>query len=141
MLVNGARPCREVCQKNGIAVTHQRQVLNEAMHGHPGPEEVDAQVKDEGAGYLAGYYSQNIHLFVESGVFRQVSMHYGSLRVEMKMNRMTTWRAQSVEQLPIFEKRAWVVSKHGKLPGWISRVAALAYVRSASRLRAIPNEC
>ena len=84
MLVNGATPFREVCQKNGIAVTHQGQVLNEvmkAMHGHPGPEEVDAQVKDEGAGYLAGYHSQK-HTFAGSGVFRQMSMHHGSLRVE-----------------------------------------------------------
>jgi Fur family transcriptional regulator, peroxide stress response regulator len=66
MLVNKARPSREVCQRNGIAVTHQRQVLNEVMktmHGHPGPEEVDAQVKDEGAGYLAGYHSQK-HTFI-----------------------------------------------------------------------------
>jgi hypothetical protein len=57
------------------------------------------------------------------------------------MNRMTTWRAQSVEQLTIFEKRAWVVSKHGKLPGWISGVAVLAYVRNANRHRAFLNKC
>jgi Fur family peroxide stress response transcriptional regulator len=134
MLVNGARPFREVCQKNGIAVTHQRQVLNEVMktmHGHPGPEGVDAQVEDEGAGYLAGYHSQKHTFICGEWRLRQVSMHHGSLRVEMKMNRMTTWRAQSVEQLPIFEKRAWVVSEHGKLPGWIPGVTVCAKCQQA----------
>ena len=64
MLVNEARSFREVCQKNGIAVTHQRQVLYEVMktmHGHPSPEEVYAQ--EEGAGDLAGYRGQK-HTFI-----------------------------------------------------------------------------
>ena len=64
--MNETRSFRELCQENGIAVTHQRQVLNEVMktmHGHPGLKEVDAQVKDEGAGYLAGYHSQK-HTFI-----------------------------------------------------------------------------
>ena len=86
MLVNEARSFPEVCQKNGIAVTHQRQVLYEVMktmHGHPSPEEVYAQVKKkEPAISLATVY-KNIHLFVESDVFREVSMHHGSRRVEM----------------------------------------------------------
>ncbi|MGF7180733.1 Fur family transcriptional regulator [Tunturiibacter psychrotolerans] len=76
MLVNEARSFREVCPKNGIAVTHQRQVLYEVMktmHGHPSPEEVYAQVP---AISLATVY-KNLHLFVESGVFREVSMHHG----------------------------------------------------------------
>jgi Fur family transcriptional regulator, peroxide stress response regulator len=79
MLVNEARSFPEVCQKNGIAVTHQRQVLYEVMktmHGHPSPEEVYAQVKKkEPAISLATVY-KNIHLFAESGVFRAVSMHH-----------------------------------------------------------------
>jgi Fur family transcriptional regulator, peroxide stress response regulator len=48
MLVNEARSFRELCQEQGIAVTHQRQVLYEVMktmHGHPSPEEVYAKVK------------------------------------------------------------------------------------------------
>jgi Fe2+ or Zn2+ uptake regulation protein len=67
MLVNKARPSREVCQKNGIAVTHQRQVLNEVMktvHGHPGPEEVDAHVKDEGSGYFRWLPCTKIYIYL-----------------------------------------------------------------------------
>jgi Fur family peroxide stress response transcriptional regulator len=48
MFLDEARSFREVCQKNHIAVTHQRHFLYEvmkAMHGHPSPEEVYAQVK------------------------------------------------------------------------------------------------
>ena len=48
MTVDESRSFREICQENGIAVTHQRQVLYEvmkSMHGHPSPEEVYAKVK------------------------------------------------------------------------------------------------
>lgn len=86
MLVNEARSFREVCQKNGIAVTHQRQLLYEVMktmHDHPGPEEVYARVKKRVPAVSLATVYKNIHLFVESGVFREVSMHDSSLRVEM----------------------------------------------------------
>jgi len=83
MLVNEARSFREVCQKYGIAVTYQRQVLYEVMktmHGHPSPEEVYAQVKKRVPVISLATVYKNLHLFVESGVFREVSMHHGSLR-------------------------------------------------------------
>jgi hypothetical protein len=66
MLVNEARSFRELCQKNGIAVTHQRQVLYEVMktmHGHPSPEDGLCAGKGEGAGYLAGCRLQK-HTFI-----------------------------------------------------------------------------
>ena len=80
MLVNEARSFREVCQKYGIAVTHQRQVLYEVMktmHGHPSPEEVYAQVTKRVPVISLATVYKNLHLFVESGVFREVSMHHG----------------------------------------------------------------
>src|SRR5580698_11617497 len=86
MLVNEARSFRELCQENGIAVTHQRQVLYEvmkAMHGHPSPEEVYARVKKKVPAISLATVYKNINLFVESGVFRKMSMHHGSVRVEM----------------------------------------------------------
>jgi Fur family peroxide stress response transcriptional regulator len=85
MLVNETRSFRELCQKNGIAVTRQQQVLYEVMktmHGHPSPEEVYARVKKKVPSISLATVYKNIHLFVESGVFREVSMHHGSLRVE-----------------------------------------------------------
>ena len=86
MQVNSSKPFRELCQENGIAVTHQRQVLYEVMktmHGHPSPEEVYARVKKKVPAISLATVYKNIHLFVESGVFRKMSVHHGSVRVEM----------------------------------------------------------
>ena len=67
-------------------MTHQRQVLYEVMlemEGHPSPEEVYARVKRKIPSISLATVYKNIHLFVESGVFRKMSMHHGSVRVEM----------------------------------------------------------
>jgi Fur family peroxide stress response transcriptional regulator len=98
MLVNETKPFRELCRENGIAVTHQRQVLYEVMktmHGHPSPEEVYVRVKKKVPAISLATVYKNIHLFVESGVFREVSMHHGSVRVEMNGDHTITWCAQS----------------------------------------------
>jgi Fe2+ or Zn2+ uptake regulation protein len=76
---------REICQRAGVAVTHQRLVIYEAlksMHGHPSPEEVYERVKAKVPSVSLATVYKNIHLFIESGVFREVSLHHGSLRVE-----------------------------------------------------------
>lgn len=86
MEVSENKPFRELCNEHGIAVTHQRQVLFEvmkSMHGHPSPEEVYARVKKRIPAISLATVYKNIHLFVESGIFREVSVHHGSLRVEM----------------------------------------------------------
>ncbi len=67
-------------------MTHQRQVLYEVMRGmdgHPSPEEVYARVKRKIPAISLATVYKNIHLFVESGVLREVSLHHGSRRVEM----------------------------------------------------------
>ncbi len=121
MLVNETRSFRELCQENGIAVTHQRQVLYEVMktmHGHPSPEEVYARVKKKVPAISLATVYKNIHLFVESGVFREVSMHHGSLRVEMNdeaHHHMVCSRCKAIAD--IGEKELGLVSKKEKLPG------------------------
>ena len=83
---DGLRSFRELCAEHGIAVTHQRQVLYETMqgmYGHPSPEEVFAAVKQRIPSISLATVYKNIHLFVESGVFRELSIHHGTLRVEM----------------------------------------------------------
>ena len=121
MLVNEARSFRELCQEQGIAVTHQRQVLYEAMktmHGHPSPEEVYAKVKKRIPAISLATVYKNIHLFVESGVFREVSMHHGSLRVEMNdeaHHHMVCSKCKTIAD--IGEKELGLVSKQAKLPG------------------------
>lgn len=77
---------RQLCAEHGIAMTHQRQVLYEVMQGmegHPSPEEVYARVKKKVPAISLATVYKNIHLFVESGIFRKMSLHHGSVRVEM----------------------------------------------------------
>jgi Fur family peroxide stress response transcriptional regulator len=81
-----ARAFREVCADHGLTATHQRQVLYEVMQtmpGHPSPEEVYARVKKRIPAISLATVYKNIHLFVEKGVLKELSMHYGSLRVEL----------------------------------------------------------
>jgi Fur family transcriptional regulator, peroxide stress response regulator len=81
-----ARTFRELCADHGLTATHQRQVLYEVMQtmpGHPSPEEVYARVKKRVPAISLATVYKNIHLFVEKGVLKQLSMHHGSLRVEL----------------------------------------------------------
>lgn len=67
-------------------MTHQRQVLFEvlkSMPGHPSPEDVYARVKKQIPSISLATVYKNIHLFFKSGIFREVSPHHGSLRVEL----------------------------------------------------------
>ena len=102
-------------------MTHQRQVLYEVMktmHGHPSPEEVYARVKKKVPAISLATVYKNIHLFVESGVFSKVSMHHGSLRVEMNdelHHHMVCSKCKAITD--IGEKELGLVSKKDKLPG------------------------
>ena len=84
------RPFRELCADHGLAATHQRQVLYDVMRtmpGHPSPEEVYARVKKRIPAISLATVYKNIHLFVERGVLKEVSMHHGSLRVELNSHQ------------------------------------------------------
>ena len=81
-----ARTFRELCADHGLTATHQRQVLYEVMQtmpGHPSPEQVYARIKKRVPAISLATVYKNIHLFVERGVLKEVSMHHGSLRVEL----------------------------------------------------------
>jgi Fur family peroxide stress response transcriptional regulator len=80
------RAFREVCADHRLTATHQRQVLYEVMRtmpGHPSPEEVYARVKKRVPAISLATVYKNIHLFVERGVLKELSMHHGSIRVEL----------------------------------------------------------
>jgi Fur family peroxide stress response transcriptional regulator len=121
MLVNETKPFRELCRENGIAVTHQRQVLYETMktmHGHPSPEEVYARVKKKVPAISLATVYKNIHIFVESGVFREVSMHHGTVRVEMNgeaHHHMVCSKCKKIAD--IGESELGLAGKRGRLPG------------------------
>jgi Fur family peroxide stress response transcriptional regulator len=81
-----ANAFRAVCKEHGLAVTHQRQVLYEVMqtmHGHPSLEEVYSRVRHRIPSISLATVYKNIRLFLDSGILREVSLHHGSLRVEM----------------------------------------------------------
>jgi len=121
MVVNESKPFRDLCREHGIAVTHQRQVLYETMktmHGHPSPEEVYARVRKKVPAISLATVYKNIHLFVESGVFREVSVHHGTVRVEMNdepHHHMVCSRCRNITD--IREKDLGLVAKRGRLPG------------------------
>ncbi len=77
---------RALCAAHGLTATHQRQILYEVMEtmpGHPSPEEVYARVKKRVPAISLATVYKNIHLFVERGVLKQLSLHHGSIRVEL----------------------------------------------------------
>ena len=121
MTVAEANEFRAICERAGVAVTHQRQVLFEVMktmHGHPSPEEVYARVKKKVPAISLATVYKNIHLFVESGVFREVSMHHGSQRVEMNRephHHMVCSKCKGITDLG--EKELGLVMTQARLPG------------------------
>ena len=115
------RPFRELCADHGLTATHQRQVLYEVMQtmpGHPSPEEVYARVKKRIPAISLATVYKNIHLFIESGVLKEVSLHHGSLRVEMNNHihhHMVCSRCKSITDIE--EKDLGVLPKRQNLPG------------------------
>lgn len=76
---------RELCQQHGLAVTHQRQVIFDAlakMPDHPSPEDVYARVKKAVPSMSLATVYKTLHTFVEHGMLRELSPHHGSMRVD-----------------------------------------------------------
>jgi len=82
---NSHEQFRELALKHGLAVTHQRQVIYEAViaaHGHHSPESVyDAVRRRIPSISLATVYN-NLRLFIECGLLREVTPHAATLRVD-----------------------------------------------------------
>jgi Fur family transcriptional regulator, peroxide stress response regulator len=112
---------REMCEQAGLAVTHQRHVIYEilkSMHGHPSPEEVYARVKRRIPTISLATVYKNLHLFIESGIFREVSLHHGSLRVETNYKphyHLVCTACKSISDIDADELE--LATRHGSLPG------------------------
>ncbi len=68
-------------------MTPQRQIIYEtlmSMPGHPSAEAVYAQVKEQLPSISLATVYKNLHLFIESGIIREMSQHHGTLRLETK---------------------------------------------------------
>ena len=89
----------------------------EKTHGHPSPEEVYARAKKKVPAISLATVYKNIHLFVESGVFREVSLHHGSVRVEMNRephHHMVCLKCKGITD--IGEKKLGLVLTKSRLP-------------------------
>lgn len=110
-----------MCEGAGLAVTHQRHVIYEilkSMHGHPSPEEVYARVKRRIPSISLATVYKNLHLFIESGIFHEVSLHHGSLRVETNLKPHHHLVCTSCKSIfDIDAEKLGLATKHGKLPG------------------------
>jgi Fur family peroxide stress response transcriptional regulator len=76
---------RELAWQHGLAATHQRQVVYEAViasHGHHSPEKIYATVKRRVPSISLATVYNNLRLFVECGLLREVSPHTSTLRVD-----------------------------------------------------------
>jgi Fur family peroxide stress response transcriptional regulator len=80
---------RELCLAHGLSVTHQRQVIYEALMNlkeHPSPEAIYERVRKQIPSISLGTVYKNIKTFVESGIVKEVSLHHGSTRIETNMH-------------------------------------------------------
>lgn len=76
---------RELAWKRGLAATHQRQVVYEAAvatHGHRSPEQIYSAVRKRIPHISLATVYNNLRLFVEHGMLREVTPHTTTLRVD-----------------------------------------------------------
>jgi Fur family peroxide stress response transcriptional regulator len=112
---------REACTAAGLAATHQRLVIFEAlesMPGHPSPEDVYLRVKRRIPSVSLATVYKNLHLFIESGIFHEVSVHHGSLRVEtnkMPHHHLVCRSCKSITD--IGQEELGLLAQAGRLPG------------------------
>ena len=112
---------RELCDAAGLAVTHQRQVVFEVLksiHGHPSPEEVYARVRRRIPSISLATVYKTIHSFIDGGIFHEVSLHHGSLRVETNPSphhHLVCTRCKSIRD--IGEDELGLMRRPSRLPG------------------------
>jgi Fur family peroxide stress response transcriptional regulator len=76
----------ELSRRAGLPLTHQRQVIYDvliAMPGHPSPEEVYSKVRKRIPSISLATVYKNLNRFLAAGLLQEMSMHHGSLRVEV----------------------------------------------------------
>ncbi len=109
---------RELCHRHLLAATHQRQVIYETvmlLPGHPSPEAIYGKVREKIPSISLATVYKNIRTFLERGMLREVSLHYGSLRVEpnqsphhhlvcMNCKSIRDLRAEALEPLRLRHK-------------------------------------
>ena len=96
---------RELAWKHGMAATHQRKVIFEAVvaaPGHYSPEQIYAVVKRRIPSVSLATIYNNLRLFVEKGLLREVSPHASTLRVDGNLeshHHLVCTRCKSVQDI------------------------------------------
>ena len=96
---------RELAWKHGLAATHQRQVVYEAVvasHGHRSPEQIYAVVRRRIPSISLATVYNNLRRFVEHGLLREVTPHAPTLRVDGNLkphHHLVCSRCKSVEDI------------------------------------------
>jgi Fur family transcriptional regulator, peroxide stress response regulator len=79
---------RELCRQRGLAVTHQRTIIYEAlfsMSGHPSPEQVYTRVRQQIPSISLATVYKTINTFLETGIVHEASPHHGSIRLDSNL--------------------------------------------------------
>jgi Fur family transcriptional regulator, peroxide stress response regulator len=96
---------RDLAGECGLAVTHQRQVVYEAViasHGHHSPEQIYETVRKRIPSISLATVYNNLRLFVERGLLREVSPHSSTLRVDGNLkphHHLVCTRCKSVQDI------------------------------------------
>jgi len=96
---------RDLAWKCGLAATHQRQVVYEAVvasHGHHSPEQIYAAVRRRIPSISLATVYNNLRLFVERGLLREVSPRASTLLVDGNLkphHHLVCSRCKSVQDI------------------------------------------
>ena len=96
---------RELAAKHGLPVTHQRQVVYEAViasHGHHSPEDIYAAVRRRIPSISRATVYNNLRLFIECGLLREVTPHSPTIRVDGNLthhHHLVCSRCKSVQDI------------------------------------------
>lgn len=96
---------RELAWKCGLAATHQRRVVYEAVvasHGHHSPEKIYATVRRKIPSISLATVYNNLRLFVEHGLLREVTPHASTLLVDGNLephHHLVCSRCKSVQDI------------------------------------------
>jgi Fur family peroxide stress response transcriptional regulator len=96
---------RDLAWRSGLAATHQRQVIYEAVvasHGHRSPEQIYSAVRKRIPHISLATVYNNLRLFVEYGLLREVTPHSPTLRVDGNLahhHHLVCSRCKAVEDI------------------------------------------
>jgi Fur family peroxide stress response transcriptional regulator len=96
---------RELAWKHGMAATHQRKVIFEAVvaaPGHYSPEQIYSVVKRLIPSVSLATIYNNLRVFVEKGLLREVTPHASTLRVDGNLeshHHLVCTRCKSVQDI------------------------------------------